>query len=230
MTRSAALITLGSLILGLTAMFTTRWTFEPSTAFGPSDGSTITASCTDPTAASFTPDQTITLTAANPSASSFDCQTIFNFSIALTGAVNSDSNPSDPESTIACSSGEVRAYWSHPSHKLAGLQCQASSGSSQLTVAGDATDNTAVSYRIGNSSSTFATATQVDNDATADTLYGTSGIISTSALSDGSDGDSTVNGEIVFGGSSIRFHSALDFSNYNLSSDTEALTYSFTAQ
>jgi hypothetical protein len=201
---------------------------ELSEAFAPSDGSTITASCTDPTAASFTPDQTITVTVSNPVAAAFDCS-LLSYSVALTGPVNSDSNPSLQSTT--CSSGRVIGEWTHPKSKVAGLQCQSGVSATSIAVNGDATNNTAIDVKISHEAVAYASATQVDQDTTVRNIYGTSGIVSSSNITDGSgDADSVVNGEIQIGGSGTNadIFVDLDFTNYNLSGDSEALTYTYT--
>jgi hypothetical protein len=98
-----------------------------------------------------------------------------------------------------------------------------------LSVAGDATDNSAVTIKMGCVGCSYSTITQVDHDATARTIYGPSGAVSSTEPSDGTsdDNDGAVNGEIDLG-DRYQFHISVDFSNYNLSGDTEILTYSFT--
>jgi hypothetical protein len=207
-------------------------------ALAETDTSAISAACTDETVTAFVPGLAYTITwtspargaAATPSATA-----------NLSNGINSDSNPTITATLncTGCGAGEVVLTNQSSKKKLAGLQCQ-ELADAKLEAHGDGTDNTKFDIGVSNiadSDTIWTAADQVDNATSGakDVLFGTSGQIATSVLTDGSDNDSATNGEIDFGGASEAAGASqtaikVDISDYDVQAgtDTETLTYTFT--
>lgn len=198
------------------------------------DTATVSAGCTAPTATAFMPDVAYTFSWSAPTVSG---AATASCSASVTGTINSDTTSPSCTAT-ADSGGFVTGHIVTPVMKLAGLQCQAVS-SSKLEVHGDGSDNTSFNIATGNLAdpdTTWVPGDQVDNaiSGAKDVLFGASGQVATSNVSDGSDVDGATNGEISFGtteangGSEMKVQ--VDVTGYdpNPSTEMETLTFTFT--
>ncbi len=195
------------------------------------------AACTDPTITSFQGSLAYTVTFSAPSAAS---GATASATAVLSSGVNGEGNPTVAAALIGSGgiAGKVITANPMPGGKLAGLQCQASTGSMQLKANGDGTDNTNVDFYVGNladADNVITAGDRVDDapSGTPDTLFGTSGQINTTKPVDGAatDFDTNNNGEITFGGASeaatgSELKMLVDVTNYNVTAgtDTETLT------
>lgn len=198
------------------------------------DTAAITGSCNDPVIAAFIADLTYTLAFSSPSRiTGPTCST----TVSLSGAVNGDSAPS-----VACSLtdqlGFAVMYNRTPTSKLGGLQC-VTQDRSILQVHGDGSDDLNVDIGVmGTAATAWDASKKVDASTAASKimLFGTSGQVGGSAIIDGSDHDTLINGEVVFGGATASQGAStifikLDYTNYNPSPSTaEDLTLTYTAQ
>jgi hypothetical protein len=162
-------------------------------------------------------------------------------SLGLTNPIHGQSAPA-VTATLDGSSGHVILANPMPEMKIAGGMCQASFGESQLQIYGDGSDNSAFDIAIQNladDDTTFNADDKIDHTTSGAmaTLFGANGLIATSNLSDGSDFDAVLNGEIEFGGTNesaggSAMHLKVDVTNYDVdpSTDVETLTYNFGPQ
>lgn len=189
--------------------------------------------CVDPVVVSFVPNASYNLTF--PAASQATAPNLAAIAVAssLSQNVNSDSNPnvthaSNPASKI------VRFYHRGPYIKIGGVQCSTNS-SATLAIHGDGVNDTQYDIAVESASSTaWAAGNQVDQltGSNPAMIYGSGGLLGTSPLSDGSDSDGILNGEIAFGGESgggsYRLFNSVQFLNISDTSHSETLTYVFT--
>jgi hypothetical protein len=211
-----------------------RLLIAPTESSAAGDISTFTTDCTDPTPTGFSPETlSVSLAPTAPAAAAFPCTS--TTSISITTPINLDSNPTAGTLDCSTASGRVLIPFDSPKMKIGGIQCQ-SYTKSELTVAGDATDDPDIDLRLAAPGGSYASGTQVDHDTTTRKLFGSpSGVLSTSEIVDGSDQDGSLNGDAVFGGSGtalsnggFRWWVNIDWTNHDVTSaDSEALTFTF---
>jgi hypothetical protein len=207
-------------------------------AIAASATSAQSAACTDPTAAAFMPAVDYTITWSTPSASTAASASA---TAVLTTEVNADTSPivTATLNGTNVTAGHVLLNHTTPKLKMAGLQCQAVSGS-KLEAHGDDTDNTNITIALSNladDDTTYTSGDQVDDalSTMADVIFGTAGQISVTDLADGSDDDSSTNGDIVFGTSEsaggTETKIMVNVTNYDVAAgtDLETLTFKLTA-
>lgn len=193
----------------------------------------MSGSCDDPAVAAFVPSLAYTITWSAPSAASAStCST----SVALTGQVNGDSNPS-----ITCdllpSTGEVLIHGRTPTSKFGGLQCQ-TQDRVILEMHGDGTDNANhdIAFDLP-AVTTFDTNKKMDavTSGAKKMMFGTNGQTGSAPLIDGNDEDGLINGEISFGGSASATGGQKTLvkvkianTDVNITDSVETLTYTMT--
>lgn len=228
----AALLAIG----GIGLYNNSEMTLSEEALAAAASGST-SAACTDQTSAAFVPAIAYTLTWSAPAAAVSALTP--SCTVALSSAVNAEANPTCTATLL--STGFVIEHIQTPIMKVGGLQCQAL-GFTNLEVHGDGTSQAALAIAIGNladsNTADIASGDRVDDNGSGAkaVMFGTSGLIQTTLLGDGSDNDSSaVNGELTFGGTvesagGSEMKIKLDVSNYNVdaATDTESLTFTFT--
>jgi len=205
---------------------------------GTTPNTLLKAACTDPTVQAFTPDIAATITwtiaaTAGPLAS---------VSLAETGAVNGDTNPSAPVSMNVGGdpAGYLEYTYTAPKHKADGIACQTLSQST-LKDNGDGADNTKFDIAVSNLADTDAGYTVADKvDAVASgtpvMIFGTGGQIAGAGITDANDLSAKEDGQVEFGGGveaqgGYELHTVVDVTNYDVvnTTDQETLTLTFTA-
>lgn len=199
------------------------------------DTSAVSTACTDPTATGFIPDIAYTVTWAAPAAGT--APALGTATGVLTGPVMSDSNPTVTPTLNGggAPAGFVVLTHQSPFMKLDGLACQAVSQAS-LQAQGDGADNASFDIAISNLADVdtgYTAADKVDEDAVADTLFGTSGQIQVGLVTDASDRTSTTNSMVEFGGAveangGSEMHVIIDVTNYDPQAGTDVETLTFT--
>lgn len=212
------------------------WTYAPTemdldNLAEAADGTqTVTVTCDSASVSAYVPNVSYTLSFPAAADAVFDASKIGVVGTLNASGVNGDAAPT--VSKGADVAGFITIRHAAPLSKMGGLQCQSVSSYAKLDVRGtDTSDSIDIAAEESTATQWLAT-NQIDNSAK--TLFGLGGLISANHLLDGSDHDTSANGEIVFGGSAGGGRHAL-FSKVKYMgtahiNSSVALTYSFTPQ
>lgn len=196
----------------------------------------LSGSCSDPAVTAYAMDGDYTITWNITAGSAPTCSATLGMP---GGQVNGDTIPTPNCDAFNDQPGFVVIQHRQPTMKLSGLVCQ-TQDRSKLEINGDGSDNTKFDVALNTTSANnWNGANKVDASTSSSkiTLVGTSGLIGTAALVDGSDNDDLTNGEVEFGGvtpskGASKVFLKVDATNYDVqnTTDQETLTYTFTAQ
>lgn len=171
-------------------------------ALAAADSGAVSVTCTAPTAAAFTPAMAYTLAIAAPARGTVPTGASHSVSGSLTSGVSSDSTVPSITTAAAGIGTKMVFYHTAPKVKIGGLQCSTSTQAALSTI-GDASDdaNFEISFQ-GPSATTYSSGSKVDqaNTGSATSVFGASGVVATSAVSDSDDSQgTTTDGEVTFG-------------------------------